>query len=360
MHKQKLSFNSWPSYVGANLFSQNDGFHVIPYFSNSGELMKESIVGLNPSEHDPNEQSVTCNNDVLCASLLYNEVMKGLWIFATEIEVKQNIICKTVYDETSPSDYYFLSFAVFKYRYPTDTINQSFVTLSSITNTFYKPKTKITNYFYEGSKGIFVNIAFTKEWVLENLHFSDMVQSKLDVFFAQRQGLINWMEVLPDTVSLVKDIYKSLDESRGNKLMTESMYPLLSQTISEFFNVAMNDSRIDNQSNFSENDYYKLAKAEQIIVSNLNKPFVGVSHIADLVKMSATKLKATFKVVYGYSMLQYHKEKNMRLACQILQTGEVQIKYITGLVGFSSVSKFSAAFKKRFGMLPSSVKKNIK
>jgi AraC-like DNA-binding protein len=359
MHIQKLSLSNWPLYVKANLFAQSDGFNEIPYFSNSGELMKKSMIALNPTEHNCNEQSISCDNEVLRASMLCREVMKGLWIFATEIDVRQNIICKTLYDETEDCDFYFLSFAVFKYYYPIDTIQQSFVTLSSITNTFYKPKTKVTNYFYEGSKGLFINIAFTKDWVLENLRFSDIVQSKTDVFFNQRQGLINWMEVLPDTVAMVENVYKIVYEGRSKDSVTEAVLPILSETISEFFNVAMLDSRIDNSSAFLDNDYAKLSKAEQIILTNLNKPFVGVNQIADIVEMSATKLKSSFKAVYGYSMLQYHKEKNMRLAYQILQTGTVQIKYVTELVGFASVSKFSAAFKKRFGMLPSAVRKQL-
>ena len=40
-------------------------------------------------------------------------------------------------------------------------------------------------------------------------------------------------------------------------------------------------------------------------------PFVGVEFIARAVNLSPTKLKMIFKNVFGFSMLQYHKEKNM-------------------------------------------------
>ncbi|MBC7866439.1 MAG: helix-turn-helix transcriptional regulator [Gloeobacteraceae cyanobacterium ES-bin-316] len=59
-----------------------------------------------------------------------------------------------------------------------------------------------------------------------------------------------------------------------------------------------------------------------------------------------------FKSVFGFSMLQYHKEKNILLALQLIQNSNVQIKNIATLTGYTSSSKFTASFKKRFGVLP--------
>ena len=63
-----------------------------------------------------------------------------------------------------------------------------------------------------------------------------------------------------------------------------------------------------------------------------------------------------FKSVFGMSMLQYHKEKNLLLAEQLVKNSDVQIKNIAITTGFESASKFSASFKKRFGKLPSELR----
>lgn len=357
MHKSTLSLSNWPEYISSALFRQVDGFFEIPYFSNSGKVMRDSIIALNPAEHNPEMQYISCDNKVLKGCVHYREITEGLYLFATEIEVKENIISKTLYDDTLKADHYFLSLAVFTYYYPVDSISESFVSLCSITNTFHQPKTKVANYFYKGSNGIFLNIGFTKSWALQNLALSDIDNKKLSKFLEKGTGLMNWLEVMPDSVSLVELVWKIVKALEKRLVVEQSLFTIITETIRHFFKEAMLDSRFDNFGGLLENDYVKLAKAEQIILRNLNKPFPGVDYIADLVEMSATKLKASFKLVYGFSMLQYHKERNMRLAYQLIQNSDTQIKYVTELVGFNSVSKFSAAFKKRFNILPSAARK---
>jgi len=56
--------------------------------------------------------------------------------------------------------------------------------------------------------------------------------------------------------------------------------------------------------------------------------------------------------------LQYHKEKNILLARQLLQKSKIEVQFIAVITGFESASKFTAAFKKRFGELPSVFREN--
>jgi AraC-like DNA-binding protein len=128
--------------------------------------------------------------------------------------------------------------------------------------------------------------------------------------------------------------------------------------ITEFFNNSFEDSRIADNISLSNLDYYNVAKAEKMILNNLQSTFLGIDQIAAEVNTSATKLKANFKTVFGFSMLQYHKEKNMLLAQQLLQNSEVEIQIIAVIAGYESASKFTAAFKKRFGKLPSVFREN--
>ena len=80
---------------------------------------------------------------------------------------------------------------------------------------------------------------------------------------------------------------------------------------------------------------------------------MGIDFIARAVNLSPTKLKMIFKTFFGFSMLQYHKEKNMLLALQLIKNSTMQIRNIALVTGYESASNFTAAFKKRFGFLPS-------
>ena len=109
---------------------------------------------------------------------------------------------------------------------------------------------------------------------------------------------------------------------------------------------------MENYSSLYNKDYAKVALAEKRMLDNLQKPFAGVDALAKIAGMSPTKLKTIFKSIFGFSMLQYHKEKNLLFSRQLVQRSPVQIKIVAAIAGYQTVNKFSAAYKKRFGSLP--------
>jgi len=127
---------------------------------------------------------------------------------------------------------------------------------------------------------------------------------------------------------------------------------------STFFKNVFDDKRIDDYVPLDTPDYRKIAKAERIIKDNVSSSFPGIEYIAKEVNMSETKLKTTFKAVYGVSMLQYFIEKKMEVAMGMIKNSNIQIKNISSSIGYENASKFSATFKKQFGMLPSEVRDN--
>lgn len=94
-----------------------------------------------------------------------------------------------------------------------------------------------------------------------------------------------------------------------------------------------------------------MSECEQLISSNLAKPFIGIDAVAK--KINVSPLKLDFKLVYGTSILQYNIDKKMQLALQLILNTNMQIKHIAKEVGYESHSRFSASFKKKFDKLPS-------
>ncbi len=319
--------------------------------------MLESIIEMPVSDHKKAEQAIYTNNRFTKGVMRYRKLDEGLWLIGSGIAVKQNIISKAQYDSNFDSEYYFLSFAVFEYQFPATVNGSKMVTLLSTTCTFYKPNTEVATYFYENTKGKFFNILFTKEWAIKNLIFTAATdKAELNEYLNGKTGFLNWIDIVPGAPALSDETWTRLEkpptDSRNNKALKVSMQEVLFR----FFKQAFEDKRMKKHSALHNPDYALVATAEKIILNNLTFQFPGVEKIAREVNLSPTKLKTVFKSVFGYSMLQYHKEKNMLLAMQLISNSNTHIKYVAALTGFESSSKFTANFKKRFGILPTEVR----
>jgi len=85
----------------------------------------------------------------------------------------------------------------------------------------------------------------------------------------------------------------------------------------------------------------------------------SIKEICEITGMSNYHLQAIFKEVEGITIFQYIQKIKMNYAKFLLDTSSKKnILDIATEVGYDSPSKFSMAFKKFFGVLPSKYKKN--
>ena len=347
----------WQEYIKSNLYLDHQGFYELPYLSNSPELMAESVINNPVSNYIKDEQAIYSDDAFTKGVMRYHKIEEGLWLFCTEIEIKQNIISKAMYADDVPAEYYFLSFAVFEYFYPVNNSFTRFAKLISTTCTFYRPRTEVSTFFYAQTTGKFFNILFTKEWAAKNLAFKDAAQKEaVAAFLNNETGFINWIELVPDAVGLSENLCKKIAKGNGKEPDNVYLRKTLLHIIEDFFEKALDENRIKNYFPLHNPDYANVAAAEKFILNHLHEPFIGVENIARKVNLSPTKLKMIFKSVFGFSMLQYHKEKNMLLARQLVQRSDMHIKNIALITGYESAGKFTATFKKRFGVLPSEIR----
>lgn len=87
--------------------------------------------------------------------------------------------------------------------------------------------------------------------------------------------------------------------------------------------------------------------AERITIKDLSKRFL----------MNPTTLKNEFKAVYGVSLAAHMKEHRMERAEELLRNTDCSIGEIALMVGYTSQSRFSAAFKSEYGVLPSAYRR---
>lgn len=82
---------------------------------------------------------------------------------------------------------------------------------------------------------------------------------------------------------------------------------------------------------------------------------LSVGELARLAAMGTTKFKTSFSAVFGVAPLRYHHKVKMEFAYDKLVAGRTSPTEVSYELGYSHPSKFTAAFKKHFGQLPSQV-----
>lgn len=113
--------------------------------------------------------------------------------------------------------------------------------------------------------------------------------------------------------------------------------------------VLLSDCRADQVDLIHEVHEYLLQHLdEKITIDTLSRQF----------HMNPTSLKAVFKSVYGNSLASHMKEHRMERAAELLSGTGLTIAEIAAQVGYDSQSKFTAAFKSRYGVLPKEYRKS--
>jgi AraC-like DNA-binding protein len=352
------SSSKWTELVQKYLFLNKDGFFQLPYISNSPVAMVESLTNTSVNTHEVLQKAVSTNNRFCSGIMRYRELDEGFWLLATHINIERNILAKAIYNEDLESDYYFLTFSVFEYEFPfKNPDSEKNVVLLSTCWTFYKPNTEVATYFYKGTTGKFYNFVFNKKWADENIFKGKGVKKEIiDNFLNRETGFFTWLDIAPKAHGLVREISQIMENENNGIFNTAAVKKHSLKIISTFFKHSFDKNQLKKNNSLSNFDYYKIARAEKMILSNLHLPFVGLETIATEVGMSPTKLKSDFKSVFGFSLLQYHKEKNLILARQLLKKTDIQIQVIAAVTGYESPSRFTASFKKRFKAMPSEFK----
>ena len=84
---------------------------------------------------------------------------------------------------------------------------------------------------------------------------------------------------------------------------------------------------------------------------------VTIDELSHQFLMNPSTLKAVFKDVYGDSIAAHIREHRMERAAELLRGTELGMGQIAQQIGYESASKFSAEFRKHFGLLPSEYRK---
>jgi AraC-like DNA-binding protein len=353
-----MDLTKWLQCITPHFTFHQDGFFEFPYLAHSPQVIIESTIKT-PAGKDVLEKQQGYNNNLFTKGVMrYREIEEGFWIIASNLEFKQNSLIRTIHEEGVFNNYYTLTFTFFEKQIKLQSTFTDKPSLQSKYWGFKKPGTDFVGaYFCKGSKCEFYIYSFSEDWVKRNIPFEKLDKKiPFKMFLDSNKGFVTYQDIVPNAEKLSIEIWRSLvtfDDNVFSKIILKSQTLSL---VSLFFKNALSDNREVDYKAKDTVDCKKMAQCERIIATNLTTTFLGIEAIARIVNLSPSKLKIDFKLVYGTSLLQYSIDKKMNLAMQLILNTDLQIKNIACEVGYESHSKFTAAFKKKFGKLPSEVR----
>lgn len=105
------------------------------------------------------------------------------------------------------------------------------------------------------------------------------------------------------------------------------------------------------QQHLSPQEKKLLEAVRQAIEQNILHP-PDISQLCKISTMGKTKLRESFKAMYGVPIGTYIRQAKMRYALLLLANPNLTIGHIAAHLGYANASKFAAAFRKAYGRSP--------
>lgn len=101
----------------------------------------------------------------------------------------------------------------------------------------------------------------------------------------------------------------------------------------------------------NEADRDKIVKAREILIQQIGEP-ITIKELSRKVAMNECYLKKGFKEMFGTTIFDFYQSQRMEHAKYLLYEKGLSVTEVSLLLGYSSISHFSTAFKKHTGLKP--------
>jgi AraC family transcriptional regulator len=101
----------------------------------------------------------------------------------------------------------------------------------------------------------------------------------------------------------------------------------------------------------NEADREKIAKAREILIQHIGEP-ITIKELSRKVAINECYLKKGFKEMFGTTIFEFYQNQRMEHARYLLYEKGLSVTEVSLLLGYSSISHFSTAFKKHTGLKP--------
>lgn len=151
-------------------------------------------------------------------------------------------------------------------------------------------------------------------------------------------------------LKLMQDLWTVKKDDPLQNILLQNRITLL---IERFFTRLYSKTNLlEGKFNLSSEVINRLIKVEHELVHDFSKMPPTIEEFSKLVSMSSTKLKKSFKSMYGDSIYSYYQKQRLQRANELLLTGEYSVKQAANAVGYTNMANFTLAFKKQYHKNP--------
>ena len=101
----------------------------------------------------------------------------------------------------------------------------------------------------------------------------------------------------------------------------------------------------------NEADRDKVIKAREVLIQHIGEP-ITIKELSRKVAINECYLKKGFKEMFGTTIFDFYQSQRMEHAKYLLYEKGMSVTDVALLLGYSSISHFSTAFKKHTGLKP--------
>jgi AraC-like DNA-binding protein len=203
-----------------------------------------------------------------------------------------------------------------------------------------------------GTKVRSINILISKEWMAS--HLGQISSDELlQRYLALKTAGFNFEPFDAGYRSLFNEV---LDDHKDNPMQKVILQNRIMQLIEKFFTSLVKKSKqlaLDNYIFLSHKEIDKLMEVESLLIKDFSEPAPTISQLAKMAAMSPSKLKSSFRKVYGSGLYEYYQKVRMQKARTLLLSRKYSVKEVGTQLGYTNLSNFALAFKKQFNTLPS-------
>ena len=202
----------------------------------------------------------------------------------------------------------------------------------------------------KGTKVKGVNIFFSKEW-LEHFLAVESVGDMIKKYLSLKMSAFNYEPMDMEYKRILAEIVNSNDKDAFSSMVVQNRIMLLLERFFTRIYYKMSDMHFDVK--LTNEDINSIKQVAKNLLEDFSVEPPGIKKLAQMAAMSPSKLKISFKEIYGIPIYQYFQKHRMNKAKAMLLSQKYSVKEVGIELGYNNLSNFAKAFKKSFDQLPS-------
>lgn len=340
---------NWLIHSQKYFFTFSDGFFNLSYMMNSPKVMINCMSKMPFIKYDEKVEKIIAKNPFCEGIIYYHDIEEGLCLLVTDVKFKANLKIKLIYDKYIPVEHYNLALHLDQVKLKNHLFEEADISYNNNSWAFMKPGSIETDIHLKGSHGKYISLHFTEKWFEKNIE-SKKILSSLYGFINSENRFNVWFDENNKLDYLYSTFLYFMEQKEKGLIVNQE---LIQKKVYEFLDIFFSSVFLKKENTItSSGNLLIMLLAEKILLEDMRN-FIGIEELSKRVAVSESKLKTDFKKYFGKSIYQFYSEKQMTLADSYIQKKELKIKDVAFMFGYENSGKFSLAYKKHFGKLPS-------